>query len=152
MRAPGWALAGVALVVAAAAGAARAEPPPAASPADAGPPDPASLPFGPGSVTAVVQAHQADVTACYETRLAEGKDVRGQVVVSFVIAADGLPSKARVKKSTLGDKDVEECVLRAVRGWIFPRPARPQPVDLPLQFEELGRPAPPSAAQRPRGG
>ncbi len=139
------------LAVALAAASTRAEPPAAAAPG-AGPPDPASLPFGAGSVAAVVQAHQPEVTACYEQRLAEGKDVQGQVVVSFVIGKDGLPGKPRVKRSTLGDKDVEACVLRAVRGWIFPRPARPQPVDLPLHFDELGRQAPPSPAPHAKDG
>lgn len=97
------------------------------------------MPFGPGSVWAVVQEHQAELTACYEQRLAEGKSVRGEVVLSFVIGRDGVPAKARVKKSTLADAAVETCLLRAARTWVFPRPSADQPVDLPLHFDEARR-------------
>jgi TonB family protein len=123
------------------AGAQVPTPPPASPPAERGPDAgaPPDAPFGQEAVWTVVRSHEPDLKACYESRLAEGKDVRGEVVVSFVIALDGLPEKPRVKKSTLGDKTVEECVLRAVRRWSFPRPPRPQPVELPLRFDEIGR-------------
>ncbi|HVP69341.1 MAG TPA: AgmX/PglI C-terminal domain-containing protein [Anaeromyxobacteraceae bacterium] len=110
-------------------------PPPASAAPDGGAP---SGPFGPDAVWAVVEAHQARITACYENRLAEGRGVRGDMVVTFVIGVDGSPQKARVKRNTLGDADVEACVLREVRGWRFPRPPVPQPVELPLRFHEVG--------------
>jgi TonB family protein len=89
----------------------------------------------------VVRSHEPELKACYESRLGEGKDVRGEVVVAFVIARDGLPERPRVKRTTLGDRTIEECVLRVVRRWSFPRPPRPQPVELPLRFDEIGRKA-----------
>lgn len=125
-------------LVAGAASAAPATPSPAA-PSLPGPPDPGQRPFGPDSVQGVVRSHEPDLKACYEARLAEGKDVQGEMVLTFVIGVDGLPDRPRLRKSTLRDKDVEACVLRAVRRWIFPRPPRPQPVELPLKFDEIGR-------------
>jgi len=132
---------------------AAAEPPPpaevrAATP-DAGPPEPAGLPFGADSVQAVAESHQPEVTSCYEERLAQGKDVRGEVVVGFVIGKDGRATQARVKKSTLGDREVEACVVRAVGGWTFPRPATPQPVTIPFRFDEIGHRA--AGAPEPAG-
>ena len=116
---------------------------PPGSPPSAGPPGggaaQAAVPFGPEAVWAVVESHQPELTACYEQRLAEGREIHGEVIVSFVIGTDGVPLKARVRRSTLRDPEVEACALRAVRGWIFPRPSVPQPVELPLRFDEVGR-------------
>ena len=116
------------------AGAADAD----AGAADAGGPDVRSMPFDAESVRSVVLSHEPDIRACYEATLAEGKDVQGEVVVSLVVTTDGIPDRARVKRSTLRDKQIEECVVRTVRRWWFPRPARPQPLDLPYTYSEVG--------------
>jgi TonB family protein len=136
-----------AILGAAGAATARAAPPdpaPAAEPpdaADGGALAPAPVPFGPDSVWAVVRGHEREITACYEERLLAGKDVHGVVLLSFVIGKEGLPGDIRVKKSTLGDARVEACLLRTARTWLFPKPSVPQPVELPLRFDEVGRPA-----------
>jgi TonB family protein len=106
--------------------------------ADAGAPDARKMPFDAESVRSVVLSHEPDIRSCYEATLAEGRDVQGEVVVSVVITTDGIPDKARVRKSTLRDKQIEDCVVRTVRRWWFPRPARPQPLDLPFTFSEVG--------------
>ncbi len=133
---------------------AEAEEPGDAGAADAGTPDAWKMPFNAESIRSVVLAHEPDVRACYETTLAEGRDVQGEVVVSVVVTTDGIPDRARVKKSTLRDKQIEECVVRTVRRWWFPRPARPQPLELPFTFSEVGTKAagaPDAGAAKPYG-
>jgi TonB family protein len=121
---------------------------------DAGTPDAWKMPFNPESIRSVVLSHEPDVRACYEATLAEGRDVQGEVVVSVVVTPDGIPDRARVKRSTLRDKQIEECVVRTVRRWWFPRPARRQPLDLPFRFSEVGSKAagaPDAGAAKPYG-
>ena len=150
-----------ALLAAAASAALAAEPappaaaPPAAAP-DGGPADPASLPFGPEAVQAVFTAHHGEFRTCYEEVLAQGQDVQGEVLLAFVITPEGEASRVRVKRTTLGNAAVESCVAQAVRRWAFPRPKRPQPVEYPIRFDEVGgAPAAPGGerpvpAPRPR--
>ncbi len=146
-----------ALAVLAGAPAVRAQPRPEdeveepadAGAADAGAPDAWKMPFDAESVRSVVLSHEPDIRSCYEATLAEGRDVQGEVVVSVVITTDGIPDRARVRKSTLRDKQIEDCVVRTVRRWWFPRPARPQPLDLPFTFSEVGSKAAPGT---PDGG
>jgi TonB family protein len=133
---------------------AEVEEPGDAGTADAGTPDAWKMPFNAESIRSVVLAHEPDVRACYEATLAEGRDVQGEVVVSVVVTTDGIPDRARVKKSTLRDKQIEECVVRTVRRWWFPRPARPQPLELPFTFSEVGTKAagaPDAGAAKPYG-
>lgn len=127
---------------------------PDAGAADAGPPDAWKMPFNAESIRSVVLSHEADVRACYETTLAEGRDVQGEVVISMVLTTDGIPDRARVKRSTLRDKQIEECVVRTVRRWWFPRPPRPQALDLPFTFSEVGNKAaaaPDAGVPKPSG-
>lgn len=132
---------------------ALAEEPADAGGPDAGPPDAWKMPFNAESIRSVVLSHEAEVRACYEATLAEGRDVQGEVVVSVVVTRDGIPDRARVKRSTLRDKPIEECVVRTVRRWWFPRPARAQPLDLPFTFSEVGNKAgaPDGGAPKPPG-
>jgi TonB family protein len=106
--------------------------------ADAGQPDAWSLPFSAESVRAVLLQHQPEIQACYEETLAAGHDVQGEVVVALVVSPEGFAEKARVKRTTLKNKAVEECVLRTLRRWPFPRPKRAQPIELPFHFDEVG--------------
>lgn len=117
--------------------------------------DASKLPFNSESIKAVVQHHQPEIQACYEQRLADGQDVQGDVLVAFTITPDGIVDRPRVKKSSLGDKAIEDCVVDALRMWYFPKPPRPQPVEFPFKFNEVGAKAPkggaPAAAPRKRG-
>ncbi len=145
-----------ALLTATAPAALPAEPPPPATPsppaaADGGPADPASLPFGPEAVQAVFSAHHGELRTCYEEVLAQGHDLQGEVLLSFVIGSEGEASRVRVKRSTLGNPSVEACVAQAVRRWAFPKPRRPQPIEYPIRFDEIGGAPPPVGGDRPPG-
>jgi hypothetical protein len=124
---------------------------------DAGQPDAWSLPFSAESVRAVLLQHQPEIQACYEETLAAGDDVQGDLVVALVVSREGFAERAQVKRTTLRNKAVEECVLRTLRRWPFPRPKRAQPIELPFHFDEVGsrskaEGAPTKPARKKRAG
>lgn len=67
----------------------------------------------------VVQAHAAEVRACYERALAKNPELRGRSVVKFTIDGTGKVSTAT---ATGFDRGVDDCLARRVKTWEFPRP------------------------------
>jgi TonB family protein len=109
---------------------------------DAGPPGPdvSKMPFNAESVKAVIRHHNPAIQACYEQTLAAGANAAGEVVVAFTITPDGIVDRPRVKSSSLKNESIEDCVVDALRMWYFPKPPRPQPVEFPFKFTEVGAP------------
>lgn len=57
---------------------------------------------------------------CYERRAIVRPDLRGDVSVEVTVGPDGAVRESRVVSSSLGDGDVERCVVTEVRGLSFP--------------------------------
>jgi TonB family protein len=57
---------------------------------------------------------------CYERRAIVRPDLRGEVTVEVTVGPDGAVRQSRVSASSLGDADVERCVVTEVRGLAFP--------------------------------
>jgi TonB family protein len=70
----------------------------------------------------IVRRHINEVRFCYQKQLQSNRDLRGRLIVNFVIAANGTVAMSRVGESTLSDDAVESCVASAVRRWAFPKP------------------------------
>jgi TonB family protein len=70
----------------------------------------------------VVAARQAGITYCYEKELARDPELQGKVTVNWRIGTDGKVMKVIVENSTLGNKDVEACMMRNIERWQFPKP------------------------------
>ncbi len=60
------------------------------------------------------------VKACYEKRLKRNPELKGKVVVRFVIAAGGSVIEAEVVENTTGDSDLAACIAQSVRVIRFP--------------------------------
>jgi len=73
-----------------------------------------------GALMAVVQRHAAAVRFCYNRLLAKRAGASGQIVIRLTVAGDGSVSEANVVRSTLGDADLDACVLGQAREWRFP--------------------------------
>ena len=90
-------------------------------------PDPAGPtvkgPLGKDAVRKVVQLHIEEVRLCYEPELERNAKLAGRIVVSFTINAEGRVSEAKLDKerSSLGNAVVENCAVKAVSGWEFPK-------------------------------
>ncbi|MCA9578243.1 MAG: AgmX/PglI C-terminal domain-containing protein [Polyangiales bacterium] len=74
-------------------------------------------------IRTVVRSHIDEVVACYENDLEFFPRTEGQVVVSFLIRADGT-----VERTGITENDVSEavgcCVRRRIAEWTFPPPGR----------------------------
>jgi len=70
----------------------------------------------------IIRSHLDEVRACYEKRLMAGHYDDGRVMVQFAIAADGNVAASAVESSTIPDDALEQCLVRTVRAWRFPRP------------------------------
>jgi hypothetical protein len=73
-------------------------------------------------VRRVVRRHIKEVKYCYERELVRHPALLGRVVTQFAILPTGRVATALLASSTVGNVEVESCVLAAVRRWEFPVP------------------------------
>ena len=73
-----------------------------------------------GVLRRVVRRHVNQVRYCYEQGLRRNPSLAGRVSVELVINPAGVVSTAQVRSSTLGDVQVEQCIVSAVRRIRFP--------------------------------
>ena len=60
--------------------------------------------------------------ACFERRLQVRGELSGKVTARWVIGPEGRVQEARVEATTLGDAQVERCVVREISRIRFPEP------------------------------
>ena len=70
----------------------------------------------------VIGRHINEVKFCYEQGLTQRPDLQGRISVKFAIAPTGAVQFAGRAESTLENPKVDECIVQAVRRWIFPAP------------------------------
>jgi TonB family protein len=70
----------------------------------------------------VIRSHLKEVKYCYETELVRKPDLYGRLTVQFTITPTGTVSSAAVEQSSLGNRNVEQCIAGAVKRWTFPQP------------------------------
>ncbi len=88
-----------------------------------------------GALMAVVQRHAAAVRFCYNRLLTKRAGASGQIVIRLTVAGDGSVSEASVVRSTLGDSDLDNCVLGQAREWRFPHSSESRFLfDIPFVF------------------
>ena len=73
--------------------------------------------------------------ACYERELKSTPSLRGKVVLAWTIGADGRVRSPRVVRNTTGNRELQRCVAKAVRGWAFAKAQSPQDVQYPFVFK-----------------
>ncbi len=75
-----------------------------------------------GIIQRVIRANMAQIRYCYERELARSPGLYGKVIVKFVIAATGRVSNAQVVETTMKNEALEQCLIKKVRSWRFPKP------------------------------
>jgi hypothetical protein len=70
----------------------------------------------------IVRAHINEVRHCYNEGLVGNPNLKGRVSVMFAIGPTGKVKTSAIQESSLKDRDVANCVAKAVRRWKFPRP------------------------------
>lgn len=85
-------------------------------------------------VKEVILSHMNAVKHCYNQELKKDAALAGKVIVKFTVGSKGPVTAAAVKQTTLNNKDVEECMVKEVKTWIFPEPRRGETVDISFPF------------------
>lgn len=71
----------------------------------------------------VIKRHQNEIKFCYEQELQKNPTLGGKVAVAWTIDPSGAVSEANVSESSIGNANVESCIVQRIRRWKFPEPA-----------------------------
>jgi TonB family protein len=72
-------------------------------------------------ISRIIRPHLGEVKACYEPELAKRPTLGGRVMVQFTVAASGQVIASVLENSTMGNANLESCIVQAVRRWRFPK-------------------------------
>ena len=99
------------------------------------------------AIEAAMLAHKDEFRYCYEKEVNSQKlaspnppKLQGRIGSNFVIGSSGRVTKAAVESSTLGSREVEDCVIRVIKSIEFPIPkgAGVVQVTYPFRFSASG--------------
>lgn len=71
----------------------------------------------------VIKRHQNEIKFCYEQELQKNPALGGKVAVAWTIDPTGGVSEANVSESSIGNANVESCIVQRIRRWKFPEPS-----------------------------
>jgi hypothetical protein len=70
----------------------------------------------------VVRRHTRGIRYCYERELMDDPELEGQITANWTIDLDGTVSRRSIESNTMGNRNVESCLLREVGRMRFPEP------------------------------
>ena len=73
-------------------------------------------------IAGIIREHLGQIRYCYERQLSANPDLYGKIKVRFSIDAEGSVDTQSIGQSTLNSAMVEECILRRIATWKFPKP------------------------------
>jgi len=73
-------------------------------------------------IDAYIRRNLAKIRWCYEKELNKDPKIFGKIVINFVIAKTGRVSTSKVKRTTMGNRNVESCVATQIKKIRFPKP------------------------------
>ncbi len=73
----------------------------------------------------VMNQHKGRFSACYDAQAKKRPDLAGRVVLRFTVRDNGTVRNVKIKQSTLGDRKVEQCIVKVGESLSFtPRPGK----------------------------
>ena len=83
-----------------------------------------------------MRSAEEEITACYAAGLQKNRKLQGRILVAVKTdPATGKFHRARIKESTLKDKEVEACVIAAVASLRLDKPTKTSvEADYPIDF------------------
>lgn len=88
------------------------------------------------AIAKVINEHLSEVQRCYEHSLLSTGAGGGRLQLEWNIGTSGAVTGARVMSSSLAQRDVPQCVLSALKRWVFPKPIGGSVVvSYPFQFQ-----------------
>jgi TonB family protein len=71
----------------------------------------------------IIRKHMNQIRYCYEKEAnASGQTLRGRIAMRFVISASGRVSQAGVENTSMGNANVERCLVGVIQRIVFPEP------------------------------
>jgi TonB family protein len=67
----------------------------------------------------VINSHNDAVEYCYKREAKLNPNLKGDIIVEFVVGYNGRVKNVRITKSSLRNKKVESCMAGRIRGWRF---------------------------------
>ncbi len=86
-------------------------------------------------VKQIVTRNMGQMRACYERELKKNASLRGKVVLSWTIGADGVVRRPSVVKNTTRSRALTPCMTRSLKRWRFPKAQSPFDVEYPFTFK-----------------
>lgn len=85
-----------------------------------------------------MKRHQSEIVHCYEMRLPHHPGMEGSLVVQVRLESDGRIMSAEIKKDTLEDPAVGECIRNAFLHWNWPPSRFPTTylINYPFHFHQ----------------
>ncbi len=77
------------------------------------------------AIRRVIRAKLSEIRSCYERALnvqEKGRRLEGKIVLGWEIIEKGQTRNVKVKSSTLGNAQVENCIRDRLASWTFPEP------------------------------
>lgn len=92
-------------------------------------------------IAEVVRRNIGQVRFCYEQGLQLNPSLAGRVAVNWTIGSNGGVKTAQVKRTSLKDQSVENCILSRLKTWKFPLPENKAEVKVsyPFLLKRTGR-------------
>jgi outer membrane biosynthesis protein TonB len=82
------------------------------------------------AIRGVIRTHEAELQPCF----AKAPDAHGRVTVQFEIGEGGAVASALAQNTTLHARNVEDCIVGAVKSWQFDKPKRGRNVTVSFPF------------------
>jgi hypothetical protein len=73
-------------------------------------------------IAKVISAYMGQIEYCYERQLQKEPNLRGKILVNFVIGLSGAVTSATTQSSSMGNPTVESCINGVFRRMPFPSP------------------------------
>lgn len=77
------------------------------------------------AIRRVIRSNKHELQGCYEralNTLEKGRKLEGKIVLSWEIVTNGHAKNVKVKSSSLGNTQVENCIRDRLASWTFPDP------------------------------
>lgn len=84
-----------------------------------------------------VKHYLNEIRGCFSrelNKLSKGDRLEGKVVVTWEIIAQGAARNVRIKSSTLGNSNVENCIKERLASWSFPEPPKGMTAEVSYPF------------------
>jgi hypothetical protein len=74
------------------------------------------------AIRRLIRRNKNAIAACYERALVQNSSLSGKVILSWNIVEGGKMTSPKVVSSSLGNQEVEKCLIRRLMGLTFPSP------------------------------